>query len=182
MINPNLLVEYCRDMDSRDRLRWGSGIAVLLVLALSYSAIDSRISLLARKRAARESDVAEMLVLKQRYREASAGSQKLANRMAALQPDDSPARIIEEIGIKGRSSQSKALKSEDRGDYIEDTAEVKMEGLTANETVNILYQLEKGKKPVVVKKALLKTRFDDPSKLDVTMTIALLKPSLQGRK
>jgi general secretion pathway protein M len=102
--------------------------------------------------------------------------------MAALLPDDSPARIIEETGIKGKTSQSKALKSEDRGSYIEDTAEVKLDGLTANETVNLLYKLEKGNKPVVIKKALLKTRFDDPSKIDVTMTIALLKPSPQGRK
>jgi general secretion pathway protein M len=178
----NLLVEYYREMDQRDRLRWGIGIAAVLLLAICYSALNGRIALLTRKRAARESDVAEMLVLKQRYQEANAVAQKLANRMAALQPDDSPARIIEETGIKGKTSQSKALKSEDRGSYLEDTAEVKIEGLTANETVNLLYKLEKGNKPVVIKKALLKTRFDDPSKLDVTMTIALLKPSAQGRK
>ena len=178
----NLLVEYYREMESRDRLRWGIGIAVALILALLYSALDSRIALLARKRAARESDVTEMLVLKQRYLEANSGSQKLANRMASLQPDDSPAKIVEETGIKGKTSQSKALKSEDRGSYTEDAAEVKIEGLTANETINLLYKLEKGNKPVVIKKALLKTRFDDPSKLDVTLTIALLKPSLQRRK
>jgi general secretion pathway protein M len=178
----NLLIEHYRGMESRERLRWGIGIAAVLLLALFYSALNARIALLTRKRAARESDVAEMLVLKQRYLEANSGAQKLANRMAALLPDDSPARIIEETGIKGKTSQSKALKSEDRGSYIEDTAEVKLDGLTANETVNLLYKLEKGNKPVVIKKALLKTRFDDPSKIDVTMTIALLKPSPQGRK
>jgi general secretion pathway protein M len=178
----NLLVEYYREMESRERIRWGIGIAAVLILALTYSAINTRIALLTRKRAVRESDMAEILVLKQRYREATAGSQKLANRMASVKPDDSPARIIEEIGIKGKTSQSKALKSEDRGSYIEDSAEVTIEGLTANEIVNLLFKLEKGNKPVVIKKTLLKTRFDDPSKLDVTMTIALLKPSPQGRK
>ena len=46
----NLLVEYYREMESRDRLRWGIGIAAALILALCYSALDSRIALLARKR------------------------------------------------------------------------------------------------------------------------------------
>src|ERR1035441_5468310 len=111
----NLLVEYYRNMESKTRHRLGIGIAVLLLLALSYSALNNRIALLTKKRAARETDMAEILVLKQRYLEASAGSQKLANRMAALRPDDSPARIVEETGIKGKTSLSKALKSEDRG-------------------------------------------------------------------
>ena len=178
----NLLGEYCREMENRERLRWGVGIAVVLLLVLCYSAVNGRIALLARKRSARESDVAEMLVLKQRYLEANSGSQKLANRMASLRPDDSPAKVVEETGIKGKTSQSKALKSEDRGGYVEDAAEVKLDGLTANETVNLLYMLEKGAKPVVIRRALLKTRFDDPARLDVTLTLALLKPSPQGRK
>ena len=111
----NLLVEYYREKESRDRLRWGIGIAAALILALCYSALDSRIALLTRKRAARESDVTEMLVLKQRYLEANSVSQKLANRLTAIRADDTPARIIEEIGIKGKGSQIKPLKGEERG-------------------------------------------------------------------
>jgi general secretion pathway protein M len=52
---------------------------------------------------------------------------------------------------------------------------MKIEGLTANELVNLLHRLEKGAKPVILKKLLVKSRFDDPAKLDVTLTLALIK-------
>ncbi|HEY6871903.1 MAG TPA: hypothetical protein VI298_04135 [Geobacteraceae bacterium] len=178
----DLLIEHYRAMESRTRLRWGIGIAALLVLALLYSAANARVAFLLKKRAAREADVAEMLVLKSRYLEASAGAQKLSNRMAVTRPDDSPAKIIDEIGIKGKGSQVKQVKGEERSGYVEDAAEVKIDGLSANEAVNLLYRLEKGGRPVAIKKALIKTRFDDPSKLDLTLTVALLKPAPQGKK
>lgn len=178
----DLLTERYRAMGTGTRLRWGGGIALLLILALLYSAADRRVALLMKRRASREADLAEMLMLKQRHREASAGAQKLANRMAATRPDDSPAKIMDEIGIKGKSSQIRPLKGEERAGFVEDAAEVKLEGLSANEAVNLVYRLEKGSRPVVIKKALIKTRFDDPAKLDLTLTIALLKPAPQGRK
>jgi general secretion pathway protein M len=169
-------------MESRTRLRWGGGIAAILILALLYSAANTRVAVLLKKRAAREADVAEMLVLKSRYQEASTGAQRLSNRMAATRPDDSPAKVIDEIGIKGKGSQVRQVKGEERGGYVEDAAEVKLDGLSANEAVNLLYRIEKGARPMVIKRALIKTRFDDPAKLDLTLTVALLKPAPQGKK
>jgi general secretion pathway protein M len=172
--------EWYHHLESRARLRLGIGIAFFLFLAILFSTANDRIVRLKKKLTARDADIAEMLVLKQRYLEANAVSQKLANRLTATRADDTPARIIEEIGIKGKGSQIKPLKGEERGGYLEDAAEVKMDGLTLNEAVNLLFRLEKGTRPVVIKKALLKTRFDDPSRLDLTLTVALLKAAPQG--
>jgi general secretion pathway protein M len=176
-----LLAEQYRHLDSRLRLRIGIGVAVLLFLAIIFSAANDRIGRLKMRLAARETDIAEMMVLKQRYLEANATAQKLANRLTATRPDDTPARIIDEIGIKGKGTQIKPIKGEERGGYLEDAAEVKLDGLTANEVVNLLFMLEKGTRPVLIKKALLKTRFDDPSRLDLSLTIALLKAAPEGR-
>jgi general secretion pathway protein M len=178
----NLLKEYFYRADSKTRIRWGAGLACLLLLAIIVTGLNGRVALLSKKRSAREADLAEMMVLKQRYQEANAVAQKLANRMAATRADDSPAKIIDEIGIKGKGSQFKQIKGESRSGYIEDAAEARIEGLSANEAVNLIYRLEKGAKPIIIKKALIKTRFDDPSKLDLTLTIALLKPAPQGQK
>jgi general secretion pathway protein M len=177
-----LLRESYHLLGRRDRLRIGIGIAAFLFLAILLTAANGRIALLHKKLAAREADIAEMLVLKQRYQEASAVAQKLGNRLAAIRADDSPAKIIEEIGIKGKGSQIKPLKGEERNGYLEDAAEVKLDGLTANEAINLLFRLEKGAKPVVIKKAFLKTRFDDPARLDLTLTIALLKAAASGQR
>ena len=178
----NLLREQYHRLDSRDRLRIGIGIAALLLLAILLTAANDRIGRLKKSLAAREAAVVEMLVLKQRYQEANAVAQRLTNRLAATRPDDSPAKLIEEIGIKGKGSQIKPLKGEERRGYLEDAAEIKMEGLSANEAVNLIYRLEKGAKPVLIKKALLKTRFDDPARLDLTLTVALLKAAPQGQR
>lgn len=178
----NVLAEWYHRLESRDRLRIGIGIAVLLILAIVFSAANDRIGRLRKKLAAREAEIAEMMVLKQRYLEANSVSQKLANRLAAVRPDDSPARVIEETGIKGKGIQVRPVKGEERGDYLDDAAEVRIDGLTANEAVNLLHKLEHGNKPVIIRRALLKTRFDDPSHLDLTLTVALLKTARQGQR
>jgi general secretion pathway protein M len=170
------------EMEPATRLKVGYVLAALLVLAIGYSALHERIVRLEKTRLSRERDLTEMMLLQQRHREASVGAQKLSNRLSAVAADDSVAKLIDEIGIKGKSSQIKPLKGDERPGVIEDAAEVKIEGLSANEAVNLLYRLEKGAKPVVIKKANLKTRYDDPGKLDVTLALALLKPAPQEKK
>lgn len=176
------LTERFNEMDQTTRLNVGYFIAAILVLAISYSAVNDRIGKLEKKRVSRQADLAEMMLLKQKHREASTGAQKLANRLSAVTPDDSVARLIDEIGIKGKSSQIKPLKGDDRPGFMEDAAEVRIEGLSANEVVNLLFRLEKGGKPVVIKKANFKTRYDDPAKMDISLSVALLKPALQEKK
>lgn len=170
------------EMEPATRLKVGYLLAALLVLAIGYSALHERIVRFEKQRLSRERDLTEMMLLQQRHREASVGAQKLSNRLSAVAADDSVAKLIDEIGIKGKSSQIKPLKGEERPGVIEDAAEVKIEGLSANEAVNLLYRLEKGAKPVVIKKTNLKTRYDDPGKLDVTLALALLKPAPQEKK
>jgi general secretion pathway protein M len=169
-------------LDSRTRLRLGMFLAGFLIIIIALSTINSKISALEKKRVAREADLTELMKLKVRYQEANAGSQRLANRLLATRPDDSPAKIVEEIGIKGRNSQIKPVKGEEIPGYQEDAADVKIEGLSANEAVNLIYRLEKGARPVTVKKALIKQRFDDPAKLDLALTIALIKPAAPGSR
>ena len=176
------LRERFNEMEPAARLRAGYFIAALLLLTIAYSALHDRIVRLDKKRVSREADLTEMMHLKQRHREASAGAQRLANRLSAVTADDSVANLIEEIGIKGKNSQIKSLKGDERPGIVEDAAEVKIEGLSANEAINLLYRLDKGVKPVVIKKVNLKTRYDDPAKLDVTINAALLKPAPQEKK
>jgi general secretion pathway protein M len=181
-MNREAIISTLQELDSKTRLRIGILLAAFLLIIIALTAVNARISALEKKRVARESDLTEMMRLKVRYQEANAGSQRLANRLLAVRPDDSPAKIIEEIGIKGRNSQIKPVKGEDIPGFVEDAAEVKIEGLSANEATNLIYRLEKGARPVTVKKALIKQRFDDPAKLDLALTIALIKPAPAGAR
>lgn len=181
-MNRQDIISALQGLDNRTRQRAGIALAAVLLILVALSAINGRISTLERKRNAREADIAEMMRLKLRHQEASVGAQRLANRLLATKADDSPAKIVEEIGIKGRSSQIKPVKGDEIPGYVEDAAELRMEGLTANEAINLIYRLEKGARPVTVKKTLIKQRFDDPSRLDLVLTVALIKPAPAGAR
>lgn len=166
-----------QDLDSRTRLWVGYAVIVLLAAAVAWSALSSRVQLLEKKRAARESVLKELLPLRVAYLAAKQSSQQLSGRMSMLRPDDSPAKIIEDTGIKGKSVKITPLKGEERNGFTEDAADIRIEGLTFNEVVNLLYRLEKGNRPLVIKKCNLKVRFDDPSRCDLALIMALLKPA-----
>ena len=175
------LLETLRDrwqnLDSRTRLWSGYALIVLLAAAVGWSALSAKVQVLEKKRAAREAVLKEMLPLKVAYLSARQSSDQLRGRMASLRPDDSPAKIIEDTGIKGKSIKIVPLKGEDRPGFVEDAADIRIEGVTLNEAVNLLYRLEKGSRPLVIKKSNLRIRFDDPSRSDLTLVLALLRPA-----
>lgn len=171
------LVDMWRNLDNRNRLRAGYVLIALLAVSLGWSALAAKTAELERKRVARERVLKELLPLKVAYRSAKATADQLLGRMAMLRPDDTPAKIIEESGIKGKGVKITPLKGEERSGIVEDAADVRIDGLTANEMVNLIYRIEKGSRPVTIKKANLRVRFDDPTRFDLALTIALLKPS-----
>jgi general secretion pathway protein M len=175
------LIEIIRDMwqdlDGRSRLWCGYALIVLLVAAVGWSALSAKVQALEKKRVAREKVLKELLPLKVAYLSAKQASDQLNGRMASLRPDDSSAKIIEDIGIKGKSVKIVPLKGEERGGVTEDLADIRIDGLTLNEAINLLYRLEKGSRPLVIKKCNLRVRFDDPSRSDLTMMLALLRPT-----
>jgi len=165
------------DLNQKTRLWAGYAMITLLVAALGWSALAGRVAGLEKKRNAREGVLKELLTLKVDYRNARQSSDRLIGRMALLRPDDSPAKIMEEIGIKGKGIKIAPLKGEARGAVTEEVSDVRVEGLTFNEAVNLVYRLEKGTLPLVIKKLNIRTRFDDPSRCDLSMILALLKPA-----
>ena len=170
------VLDVWRSLDNRIRLRVGYALIALLVILMAWSALAAKVADLERKRTARELVLKELLPLKVAYRTATQSASLLTGRMAALRADDSPAKIIEEIGIKGKGLKIAVLKGEERSGIIEDVADVRMDSLATNEAINLVYRLEKGSRPMVVKKANLRVRFDDPSRLDLALIVALLKP------
>jgi general secretion pathway protein M len=174
-------MESLRDMwqnlDSKTRLWCGYALIALLVAAVAWSALNDRVQAQEKKRSAREAVLRELLPLKVQYLSARQSSDQLSGRIASLRPDDSPAKIIEDIGIKGKSVKILPLKGEERAGFTEDAADIRIEGVTLNEAVNLLYRLEKGSRPLIIKKSNLRVRFDDPARCDVTLILALLRPA-----
>lgn len=172
-----IIREWWQDLDSRTRLWTGYALIVLLAAVIGWSALSGKVQALEKKRSAREVVLKEMLPLKVAYLSARQSADRLSSSMSILLPDDTPARIIEDTGIKGKAVKIVPLKGEERHGFVEDAADIRIDALTLNEAVNLLYRLEKGGRPLVIKKCNLRVRFDDPSRCDLTMVLALLKPA-----
>jgi general secretion pathway protein M len=164
-----------QDLDRSSRLKTGYAVIFLLAVSLAWSALAAQTALLERKRVNREAVLKELLPLKVSYQKAKVSADRMMGRMSTVRSEDSPAKLIEEIGIRGKGVKTVPVKSESRDGFIEEAADVRIEGITANEAINLMYRLEKGGRPVLLKKTNLRVRFDDPSRLDMTMTVALLK-------
>ncbi len=178
-----ILRERWQDLDPRTRLWSGYALIVLLAAAIGWSALNTRVQASEKKRAARETMLKELMPLKVAYQAARQSSNMLSGRVASLKPDDSLAKIIEDTGIKGKSVKIAPLKGEERGGFMEDAADIRIDGLTFNEAINLLYRLEKGSRPLVIKKSNLKVRYDDPTRYDLSLILALIRPApSQGKR
>jgi len=169
--------EVWQDIDGRTRLWGGYALILLLAAVIGWSALSARVQALEKKRAAREKVLKELLPLKAVYQSVRQSFDQLNGRIASMRPDDSPGKIIEDIGIKGKTVKIVPLKGEERSGFTEDAADIRIDSLTLNEAVNLLYRLEKGSRPLVIKKCNFKVRFDDPSRCDLAIILALLKPA-----
>lgn len=169
--------ERYKSLDYGQRKTIGIALCIAMSLLTAYSLAFSYLETMETRRGSREKVLAEMLLLQQRHREASATAQRVANRLSAVTAEDSPALLIEQSGITAQGGvQSKPLPRQEKNGVIEEGAELTVSGLSANELVNLLHRLEQHQKPVVVRRVAFKTRFNDPARIDAVLTLALLKP------
>jgi hypothetical protein len=111
----------------------------------------------------------EYLSLSQRMK-AVEGRRKLTTVKGIVQAVD---EIFDPLGLK---EKIKSVKPLDAKDPKEERAEVSVGGLNMNEMVNLLYNTENSPMLLVIREIDLKSSFQDPTLLDMTMTLSLVKP------
>lgn len=125
---------------------------------------------------AKKRELAAMAALKADYLGKKSMLDALSQRAAS--PEEAPSAAIEEIakrtGMKDRIASIKPLEEKSSGGYIDKPVEVRLEGVDLNHLVNFIYQAEAGPKLMVVRELSMKSRFEDPDLLDVTMRVSLV--------
>lgn len=170
-----------RDREKRVLAIGGATAAVLLLLIYVVVPGISRIKSQARAVAAAEVDLAEVRKARpeieriQRETAAKAGIVR-----AAANVKDAPlSRItstLQEAGIPQAALTIKSGGARDGEQFREEAFDVRIENLTYLEAVNTLQRLSAGALPVAVRSASLKSRYDDPRYLDVTLRVGFLTP------
>ena len=177
------ITDQVSTLDAEIRRMMIIALSVVLLFFVCYGLLENHLATLERKLASRELTLKELVTLQQRYREISGEAQRLTNRLATVTTEDSPAAIIEQSGIVPKAGiQTKPLPKQEKNGSLEDSSEIILSGLSLNETINLLHRLEYGTKPVAIRKALMRARFSDPAKLDLTLTVGLLRPAPTERR
>ena len=84
--------------------------------------------------------------------------------------------VFRSLGLsdKVKSVKSTGVKERDYG--TEEEADVQVEKVSMNEMTNIFYKIETAPMILTIKRATVKTSFDDPTLLNVSMTVTFVKP------
>lgn len=170
-----------RDREKRVLAIGGAAAAVILLFVFVVLPAFSRIKSQARATAAAESDLAEVRKARpeieriQRETGLRAGIVK-----AAANVKDAPlTRItaaLQEAGIPQSALNIKSGGGRDGELFREEAFDVRIENLTYLEAVKTLQRLSAGSLPVAIRSATLKSRYDDPRYLDVTLRVGFLTP------
>jgi len=84
--------------------------------------------------------------------------------------------VFGSLGLNEKVKSVKTTGSREGKYGIEEEAEVQVEKVDMNEMVNIFYKLENAPMVLSIKKTAIKTSFEDPTLLNITMTLSLISP------
>jgi hypothetical protein len=101
------------------------------------------------------------------------GKKTVADVKGVVQAVDT---VFRSLGLNEKVKSVKTTGSREGKYGIEEEAEVQVEKVDMNEMVNIFYKLENAPMVLSVKKTVVKTTFEDPTLLNITMTLSLISP------
>jgi type II secretory pathway component PulM len=170
-----------RDREKRVLAIGGAAAAVLLLFTFVVIPGFSRIKSQARAAAAAESDLAEVRKARPEIEriQKETGVKAGIVRGAANVKDAPLTRItaaLQEAGIPQSALNVKSGGARDGEQFREESFDVRIENLTYLEAVKTLQRLSAGSLPVTIRSASLKSRYDDPRYLDVTLRVGFLTP------
>lgn len=82
-------------------------------------------------------------------------------------------RLLAPIGLEDKLKSQRNLPAVDPTD---EKAELVFEGLTMNELVNLLYNVDDAPFLMVIRSVDMKTNFQDPQLMDLVMSVSFIKP------
>jgi general secretion pathway protein M len=159
-----------------NRIKWMAGL--LVVFFLCILSVQKSLSL-KKEREDLRSRQKEISLLKGELEglkntvDAAEGRKSLVRVEGVVQAVD---EVFRSLGLNQRVRSVKPLGTREKKFALEEEAEVQVEKVSMNEMTNIFYKIDTAPMALSIKKTTIKTSFDNPSLLNLTITVALVKP------
>lgn len=151
---------------------------IALGLILSILMLNVSISL-KKKNAVLKAQRTELAQLKEEYTVLKDRVDSVENKKSLVKVEGIVQAVDDIFRSLGLSQKVKSVKSTGTWDKkygVEEEAEAQIEKVSMNEMANIFYKIENAPMILSISKTTLKTSFDSPTLLNITMTISLIKP------
>lgn len=153
-------------------------VSIIAGIVLSISLTNRWINRVEKTLVLKRQELAAFNNLKEEYLKENSGIEIIKKKIFAPELEGSISAIIEEIsnrtGIKDKIASLKPLDEKIEKDYIKRGVEVKITGIDLNQLVNLIYKIDNYKNLILIKDLSIKTRFDNPALVDITIQIVLL--------
>lgn len=176
------LANAYRRLSSRERTMVGlaaGAVTVILLYVLVWQPIeDARLQLL-RRIQVKKRDLVELQQMRETYLDLANQFELRQHIIEKADPKFSlfphiEATVSQVLGrdkIASMNPQNKDLG----GSYREESVEVKLNGISLQQLVDLMYRIEKGNQPLRLTRLTLKQRSKDQQTFDVVATVAMLK-------
>lgn len=162
------------------RMLFAAGIVILICLCLVLAGV---VRSLRKENASLQAKQKELLLLKGEALtikgkvDASEARKSLTKVEGVVQAVD---EIVKSMGLSQKVKSVKPTGTRDRLYAIEEEAEVQFEKMNMNEMVNLFFRIENAPMILSIRKTTVKTSFENPSLLNISATISLVKPSAEA--
>jgi hypothetical protein len=153
-----------------------AGGALFLVLALFLGTTSLSLK---KEHSSLKEEKKELFALREEYLSLktsldSAGAGKSpAKSVGIVQAVD---ELFRSMGLGQKVKSVKSTDAREKKYAVEEEAEMQLEKVSMNEMTNIFYRIGNGPFLLSIRKSSIKTDFENPSLLDITMTIDLIRP------
>jgi hypothetical protein len=172
-LNPAYLRE---ELSRRSAYVW-IGVLVLALITLML-VTNSALSKKERKLTQRQAELDGFYKMTTLYKKDMASIGYLREKLLLAGVEGSTGTVIEEIaaniGLQKKITSFKPLSEGLVNGYMEKGVQVEIEGVTLNQAVNLLYQIKGYKNLLLVRSFTMKSRFQSPEKLDITLEVILI--------
>jgi len=180
--DPRLLLSAYQRLAPRERLLFGLAVVSTVLIGLYsfvWEPLQARSELATRRIGMKEKDLAAMLKQRDLYldllRRLEAGSAAIAQGDPGFSlfahVDNVIGSAVGRDRVTSMNPSTKNLSAE----YQEESVEIKLTQINLGQLVSLLYQVEKGDRPLRFSRLQIKKRYNDNFNFDVTATVALLK-------
>ncbi len=175
------MIERLRQLEKRELMMLSFGALFLVVVLLYiglYEPYQMALTNADKAIASKRRQIIEVQQLQADYQQLQQQTQKIESQLTARSSLSALAlleNMASSVGSRENLSYIRPQPAQTQGDIYIENLDIKLEKLTLQQVLQLLWSIAEAKTPMQIKNVRLKKRFDDKSLTDATLTVSVFR-------